>query len=109
MSFPGGALSITNPSNFKLEVLDIGMLYPTFKSVRKPFLIMNCMKRVLSRLNDNRLALNHSFIFMYNINVSYEISGVGVSNIYTCVICKKYYIIVDSLFIALFFVIFGKL
>jgi hypothetical protein len=63
---------------FKLEVLEISLLsQPALTSVRELFLVINYIKLVFSKFSDNKLALNHSFIFLNVILIS-SIKSVGL-------------------------------
>jgi len=61
--FHVSVLSIIIPKNFMLVVLDFILLsQPTLTGICELLLVKNCMKLVLSKLNDNKFALNQLLI-----------------------------------------------
>jgi hypothetical protein len=75
-----------------LQVFAISLfLYITCKSIRELILFTNCVYCILSAYSDNRLVVNHLFIYIlqnFVITIS-EICGIETSNNYASIIHLK--------------------
>jgi hypothetical protein len=75
--------------------------------VQELFLVKKCMKLVLLGFYDNKLVLNHTFIFLIVIIISFMKSvGLGLVTIRLVSSAKR--INLDLILLSLWFVIFGR-
>jgi hypothetical protein len=73
-------LSNVNPRNSVLQIFTIYMfLYIKCKSIRELVLVTNCIYHVLSACSDDRLVVNHLFIF-WRILLGWEVPYVYRTN-----------------------------